>query len=145
MFLLADAVLASMDNVTSGLVVYPKRIHAHNMEELPFMATENMIMKMVAKGGSRQKAHHHIRDMSQVASHQVKHEGGKNNLVELVKKDTYFEPIWADIDDMLDPKLFIGRSPAIVERFCGAGGVLEGKLAKYEEFLKGAKNTELSV
>lgn len=145
MFLLADAVLASMDNVTSGLVIYPKRIHAHNMEELPFMATENMIMKMVAKGGSRQDAHHHIRDLSHEASAVVKGEGGKNDLVERVKKDKYFEPIWADIDDMLDPKLFTGRSAVLVERFCGKGGVLEKRLAAYSDFLANAKDTQLNV
>jgi adenylosuccinate lyase len=72
LFLTADAILITLDNVASGLVVYPARVHSRMMEELPFMATENMIMKMVSKGASRQEAHEEIRVLSHQASDVVK-------------------------------------------------------------------------
>jgi hypothetical protein len=77
MFLSADAICMTLDNVVSGLVVYPARIHSAVMEELPFMATENIIMKLVALGKSRQEAHEEIRVLSHQASDVVKKEGGK--------------------------------------------------------------------
>ena len=77
MFLSADAICMTLDNVVSGLVVYPARIHSAVMEELPFMATENIIMKLVALGKSRQDAHEEIRVLSHQASDVVKKEGGK--------------------------------------------------------------------
>jgi adenylosuccinate lyase len=79
MFLSADAICMTLDNVVSGLVVYPARIHSAVMEELPFMATENIIMKLVALGKSRQDAHEEIRVLSHQASDVVKKEGGKCN------------------------------------------------------------------
>jgi adenylosuccinate lyase len=78
MFLSADAVSMTLDNVVSGLVVYPARIHSRLMEELPFMATENIIMKLVSLGKSRQDAHEEIRVLSHQASDVVKKGGGKN-------------------------------------------------------------------
>ncbi|ORY61284.1 adenylosuccinate lyase [Pseudomassariella vexata] len=145
MFLLADAVLIGMDNVSDGLVLYPKRIDAHNREELPFMATENLIMKLVAKGGSRQEAHEEIRVLSHQASDVVKNQGGKNDLIERIKSTEYFKPVWDEVDAALEPKLYIGRSPEIVDRFCGKGGVLEKKLMPYRDYIKKAGTAQLNV
>ncbi|KAH6881512.1 L-Aspartase-like protein [Alternaria rosae] len=145
MFLLADAILLSLDNVTSGLVVYPKRVDARVQEELPFMITESIIMRLVAKGESRQEAHEQIRVLSHQAGAQVKNEGKSNDLVDRIRKTEFFKPIWGELDGMLDSKLYTGRSEEIVEKFCGKGGVLAGKLAKYSSYIEGAKVSELSV
>jgi len=145
MMLLADAILIGLDNVSSGLVIYPQRIHAHNMEELPFMATENIIMKMVAKGGSRQEAHERIRVLSHQASDVVKNRGGKNDLIERIKATEYFKPVWDDIDSLLDPKLFVGRSVEMVEKYCGKGGPVEEKLAPYMDYITKAGTVQLNV
>ncbi len=75
----------------------------------PIAATENIIMKLVSLGGSRQDAHEEIRVLSHQASDVVKKEGGKNDLIERIKKTEYFKPIWGEIDVMLDAKNFIGR------------------------------------
>lgn len=73
-------------------------------------------MKIVSKGGSRQEAHEKVRVLSHEASHVVKHEGGNNDLIERIKKDDYFKDIWGDLDAMLDPRLYTGRSAVIVSR-----------------------------
>ncbi|RMZ74553.1 adenylosuccinate lyase [Pyrenophora seminiperda CCB06] len=143
MFLLADAILLSLDNVTSGLVVYPKRVDARVQEELPFMITESIIMRLVAKGESRQEAHEQIRVLSHEAGAQVKNEGKANDLVDRIRKTEFFKPIWGDLDAMLDSKLYTGRSEKIVEEFCG--GVLAKKLEKYKSAIEGMKVSELSV
>lgn len=93
MFLLADSILISLDNVTDGLVPYPAMIGAQLQEELPFMAMENIIMKMVAHGYSRQETHEQIRVLSHQAAKVVKMEGGKNDLIERIKKNDYFVSI----------------------------------------------------
>lgn len=102
-------------------------------------------MKMVSKGASRQEAHEEIRVLSHQASDVVKKEGGRNDLIERVKKTKYFEPIWAEIDNMLDPKNFIGRSSEQVERYCGEGGEVQHALAKYKKYIDAAKAAELTV
>ncbi|KAJ4334015.1 hypothetical protein N0V87_007173 [Didymella glomerata] len=145
MFLLADAILLSLDNVTSGLVVYPKRVNARVQEELPFMITESIIMKLVAKGESRQEAHEQIRVLSHQAGHNVKNEGGQNDLVDRIRKTEFFKPIWGDLDNMLDASLYTGRSSEIVDKFCGQGGVLEKALQPYREYIDKAGVAELSV
>ncbi|KAI0113287.1 adenylosuccinate lyase [Daldinia grandis] len=145
MFLLADAILIGLDNVTNGLVVYPKRIDSRNKQELPFMITEAILMKIVSKGGSRQEAHEKVRVLSHEASHVVKHEGGNNDLIERMKKDEYFKDIWDEIDAMLDPKLYIGRSTTIVDRYCGKGGEIEKKLEPYREFIAKAETAQLNL
>ncbi|KAF9874070.1 adenylosuccinate lyase [Colletotrichum karsti] len=145
MFLLADAILLALDNVTSGMVVYPKRIHAHVMEELPFMATENIIMKIVAKGGSRQDAHEEIRVLSHQASDVVKKQGGKNDLIERIRATEYFKPVWDDLDNLLDPTLFIGRCPEIVQRYCGEGSPVEQAIAPYAEYISKSGAAQLNV
>ncbi|KAF6818975.1 adenylosuccinate lyase [Colletotrichum musicola] len=145
MFLLADAILLGLDNVTSGMVTYPKRIHAHVMSELPFMATENIIMKLVAKGGSRQEAHEQIRVLSHQASDVVKKEGGKNDLIERIRATEYFKPVHDELDSLLDPKLFTGRSAEIVERYCGKGGPIEKAIAPYAEYINKSGVAQLNV
>ncbi|EDU41019.1 PurB Adenylosuccinate lyase [Pyrenophora tritici-repentis] len=145
MFLLADAILLSLDNVTAGLVVYPKRVDARVQEELSFMITESIIMRLVAKGESRQEAHEQIRVLSHQAGAQVKNEGKPNDLVDRIRKTDFFKPIWGELDNMLDSKLYTGRSEEIVEKFCGAGGILAQKLGKYQDYIQGAKVSELNV
>ncbi|KAI0477668.1 adenylosuccinate lyase [Xylariaceae sp. FL0804] len=145
MFLLADAILMMMDNVTNGLVVYPKRIEKHNLQELPFMITETILMKLVAKGVSRQEAHERVRVLSHEASHVVKHEGGDNDLIQRMKKDEFFKPVWNELDDMVDSSLYIGRSATIVERYCGSGGEVEKKMERYREHLSKATTAQLSL
>jgi adenylosuccinate lyase len=145
MFLLADAILLSLDNVTSGLVVYPKRVDARVQEELPFMITESIIMRLVAKGESRQEAHEQIRVLSHEAGHQVKNEGKSNDLVERIKRTEFFKPIWSDLETMLDSRLYTGRSEEIVNKFCGEGGELTAKLEKYKEYISKAGVSELNV
>ncbi|KAG9248026.1 adenylosuccinate lyase [Calycina marina] len=144
-FLTADAISLTLDNVVSGLVVYEARVRSRLMEELPFMATENIIMKMVSFGGSRQEAHEEIRVLSHQAAHVVKNEGGKNNLIELIKKTEYFRPVWAEVDAMLDPELFVGRSALQVERYCGKGGEIEKALTPYRAHIDKSKAIELTI
>ena len=135
----------TLDNVVSGLVVYPKRIHSRLMEELPFMATENIVMKLVSLGKSRQDAHEEIRVLSHQASDVVKKEGGKNDLIERIKKTEFFQPVWGEIDGLLDPVNFIGRCPEQVVRFCGEGGEVETALKPYLKKIKDSKAVELTV
>ncbi|ROL42881.1 Adenylosuccinate lyase [Anabarilius grahami] len=116
-FLTADIILSTLQNITEGLVVYPKVIERHIRHELPFMATENIIMAMVKAGGNRQDCHEKIRVLSQQAAAVVKQEGGDNDLLARVQADPYFTPILGQLDALLDPKTFIGRAPQQVTRF----------------------------
>ncbi|EKM52758.1 uncharacterized protein PHACADRAFT_261370 [Phanerochaete carnosa HHB-10118-sp] len=116
-FLTADIVLTTLQNVSEGLVVYPKVIARRIAQELPFMATENIIMAIVKKGGDRQEAHEKIRVLSHEAAHQVKQLGLDNDLIERVKQDAYFDPIKGELDALLDPSTFIGRAPQQVDKF----------------------------
>ncbi len=114
-FLTADAILAISLNVSRGLVVYPAIINAHIQAELPFMATENILMAAVQAGGNRQELHEKIRVHSQAAARQVKQEGKGNDLIERLKADEAFTSI--DIDALLDPAGFIGRAAEQVNEF----------------------------
>lgn len=116
-FLTADAVLCTLQNIFEGLVVYPKVIERRINQELPFMATENIIMAMVKLGSDRQECHEQIRVLSQQAGTRVKQEGGDNDLVERIENCPYFAPVHAQLDKLLNPSTFIGRAPAQVERF----------------------------
>lgn len=116
-FLTVDILLSTMLNITSGLVVYPKVIERRINSELPFMATENIIMAMVEKGGSRQDCHEEIRVLSHQASAVVKQEGGDNDLIERVRNTEYFKPIWGELDELLNPSTFVGRAPQQTEKF----------------------------
>ncbi|XP_069052979.1 adenylosuccinate lyase [Lepisosteus oculatus] len=116
-FLTADIILSTLQNITEGLVVYPKVIDRHIRHELPFMATENIIMAMVKAGGNRQDCHEKIRVLSQQAAAVVKQEGGDNDLMTRIRNDPYFSPILGQLDTLLDPQTFIGRAPQQVARF----------------------------
>jgi len=117
-FLCADAVLETLQNVSEGLVVYPKVIEKNIMKELPFMASENFIMAMVTiHGADRQECHEKLRVHSQEAGRMVKQEGKENDLVERIKSDPYFAPIMPNMEKLLDPQTFIGRAPQQVEEF----------------------------
>lgn len=143
MFLLADAILIGLDNVTSGLVIYEKKVHSRVMEELPFMASENIIMKMVSHGASRQEAHEEIRVLSHQASDVVKKHGKKNDLLDRIRATEFFKPIWAELDDLMDPALYIGRSEEMVERYC-TGTVAENLLPYWEQITK-SSTAQLNV
>ncbi|MCJ1458742.1 adenylosuccinase ade13 [Mycoblastus sanguinarius] len=134
MFLLTDALLILLDDITNGLVVFPAMVRSQIEQEIPFIATENIIMKLVPRGVSRQEAHERIRVLSLETIYAVKMEGGKNNLIERIKKDVFFKPIWDELDCLLDHKLFIGRSGEIFERYFGTDGPVTGKLEKYRDF-----------
>ncbi|RYP91289.1 hypothetical protein DL770_002607 [Monosporascus sp. CRB-9-2] len=142
---LSDQWMERSHNVTDGMVVYPKRIRSRVQEELPFMITESIIMKLVAKGESRQEAHEQIRVLSHEAGYAVKHEGKPNDLVARMKNTEFFKPIWHELDDMLRPELYIGRSVEIVERFCGEGGIVEEKLKPYKDSIEKSTTAELNV
>ncbi|KAH9640681.1 hypothetical protein HF086_007252 [Spodoptera exigua] len=116
-FLTADATLLTLLNICQGLVVYPKVIARHIDQELPFMATENIIMAMVQAGGDRQVCHEKIRVLSHEAGAQVKQHGKDNDLIERVKNDSYFAPIISQLDKILDASTFIGRAPEQVTEF----------------------------
>jgi len=116
-FLAADAILSLYINVVEGLVVYPKIIEKHLNDELPFMATENILMAGVKKGGDRQKLHEAIRIHSMEAASRIKNEGGENDLIERIAEDPIFGLTIEEIREMLDPELFIGRAKQQVEEF----------------------------
>ena len=116
-FLTVDAILNIYMNVSENLVVYDKVIAKHIRAELPFMATENIIMACVKAGGSRQELHEKIRVLSIEAGKTIKVEGGENNLIELIKRDELFKPVWDKLDEILDAKKFIGRAPMQVVEF----------------------------
>ncbi len=116
-FLTVDAILNIYLNVSENLFVYDKVIAKHVAAELPFMATENIIMECVKAGGSRQELHEHIRRLSMEAGNNVKREGKENNLLELVTKDEAFRAVWDRLDEILDARKFVGRAPEQTEEF----------------------------
>ena len=116
-FLAADSVLEILVNVAGGLVVYPKVIEAQLASELPFMATENIIMAMVRAGADRQEVHESIRTHSLAAAREVKEFGRPNDLIARIRSDAFYAPIVADLDALLDPKTFVGRAPEQVVSF----------------------------
>jgi adenylosuccinate lyase len=116
-FLAVDSILEIYINVSSGLVVYPKVIHQRIMKELPFMATENIMMGAVKKGKDRQELHERIRVLSQEASRRVKEEGLDNDLIDMICKDSMFDLEKEEVEQILDPINFIGRSKEQVEEF----------------------------
>ena len=116
-FLAIDGILDLCMNVVDGLVVYPKVILKHMMAELPFMATENIMMDAVKRGGNRQELHEKIREYSMIAGEQVKKYGNENNLVELIACDSAFGMTREEIEALLDPKNFVGRAPEQTAEF----------------------------
>jgi adenylosuccinate lyase len=114
-FLAVDGILETLINVLDGLVVYPKVIAAHVAAELPFMATENILMAAVKAGGNRQKLHERIRIHSHAAAEQVKKFGKPNDLIERLKNDSAFAKV--DFKKVLNPNDYIGRAPQQVDEF----------------------------
>jgi len=126
-FLAADAVLILYANIADGLVVYPKVLARNLQAELPFMATENILMAAVAAGGDRQELHERIRRHSQAAATMVKQEGVANDLLDRLAADPAFAKV--DLDAALDPQQFVGRAPEQVDEFLAE--VIEPILTKY--------------
>ncbi len=116
-FLAVDSILNIMINITSGLVVYPKVIEQRVMRELPFMATENIMMRAVEKGGDRQVLHEALRQHSIAAAKVVKEEGGENDLVKRIAADPLFMITEEEIMSVLKPANYTGRAPEQVEEF----------------------------
>ena len=114
-FLAIDAILILMQNITSGLVVYPKVIKKNLLSELPFMATENILMAAVANGGNRQELHELIRRHSIAAGAQIKEHGQENDLIERLRSEPAFSEL--DFENILDPSAYVGRAPEQVDRF----------------------------
>ena len=116
-FLAADAILTLVHNVVSGGIIYPKVMERHIKEELPFIATENILMDAVSRGGDRQELHEAIRQKSQLAAKNVKLHGGENNLLELIAEDARFGLKKEDFDDILDIYKYVGCAPQQTEEF----------------------------
>lgn len=116
-FLAIDGILDLDLNVVDGLVVYPKVIRKHMMAELPFMATENIMMDCVKKGGNRQELHERIRELSMQAGVNVKENGGDNNLLELIAADPMFGMTIEELEANLEPSKYVGCAPYQVSRF----------------------------
>jgi adenylosuccinate lyase len=114
-FLAVDALLIVYHNVASGLIVYPRVIARHLRDELPFMATENILMAAVSAGGDRQELHERIRQHSQAAAANVKQHGGDNDLLDRLARDTAFATL--DWGRVLEPSQFVGRAPRQVDEF----------------------------
>ena len=116
-FLAVDGILDLCMNVVDGMVVYPKVIRKHLMAELPFMATENIMMDAVKAGGDRQELHERIRTLSMEAGRHVKVEGLDNNLLELIAADESFGLTQEQLKETMDPTRYVGRAPQQVEEF----------------------------
>ena len=141
-FLAVDAILNIYRNVASGLVVHPKVIEKHVLEELPFMASENIMMDAVVRGGDRQELHERIRVLSQEAGRNVKDLGLSNNLIDLIAADPAFGLTREELTAHLEPSRYIGRCPEQVEEFLTQE--VQPVLEKYAGVL-GEKETELKV
>ena len=139
--LVADGILEALMNVGGGLVVYPQVIRRRIREELPFMATENIIMAMVRAGGDRQVVHEQIRVHSQAAARQVKEHGEANDLLDRIRHDDAFAPIHGQLEALLEPSTFVGRAPEQALAFLD-GEVAEA-LAPWRDQL--AEGTDLRV
>ncbi len=132
-FLAVDALLLLYENVANGLVVYPQVIARHLAEELPFMATEAILMAAVESGGDRQDLHERIRQHSQSAAAEVKQRGLANDLMERLAGDDAFKSV--DLTEMVDPARFVGRAPEQVDEFLSE--VVAPILKRYPQRLAG--------
>lgn len=140
-FLTADAILITLQNVSEGLVVYEAVIDKNLREFLPFMATENIIVAMVARGGDRQECHEKIRVLSHEATTKFKIEGKPNDLIERVKNDPYFEKIVGIMDEILNPSTYIGCAPEQVSEFLAES--IQPLLERYKDQLGGSANINI--
>ena len=141
-FLAVDAILNIMENVASGLIVHPKVIEKHVLEELPFMASENIMMDAVKRGGDRQELHERIRVLSQEAGRNVKDLGLSNNLIDLIAADPAFGMTKEELSAHMEPSAYIGRCPQQVEEFLKE--CVAPVLERYQDALND-KETELKV
>ena len=132
-FLAIDGILDLCLNVVDGLVVYPKVIEKHMMAELPFMATENIMMDAVKAGGDRQELHERIRELSMEAGRNVKVEGKDNNLLELIAADPAFNLTLEELQKTMDPKKYVGRAKEQTESFIAK--VVNPVLESHKEML----------
>ena len=137
-FLAVDAILNIYMNVTEGIVVYDKVIEKRVMEKLPFMATENILMKSVKKGGSRQQIHERLRTHSHAAARRVKMEGGTNDLIDRIADDPEIPITKEEIMEVLDPALYTGRSASQVDTFLKE--IVNPVLARYTDSVKAELN-----
>ena len=140
-FLAVDGILDLCLNVVDGLVVYPKVIEKHIMAELPFMATENIMMDAVKAGGDRQELHERIRELSMEAGRNVKVNGGDNNLLELIAADPAFGLSLEDLKKTMEPSRYVGRAKEQVEMFLQR--VIQPILDEYRELL--GEKAEINV
>ena len=140
-FLAIDGILDLCLNVVDGLVVYPKVIRKHMMAELPFMATENIMMDAVKAGGDRQELHERIRELSMEAGKNVKVNGEENNLLELIAADPAFSLSLEDLKKTMEPSRYVGRAPEQVDAFLGQ--VVKPILEKYSDIL--GEKAEINV
>lgn len=130
-FLAIDGILNLYANVADGLVVYPKVIEQRLRKELPFMATENIMMDAVKRGGDRQELHERIRTHSMAASRVVKEEGGENDLLERIANDPAFGVTLDELEAILDPAKYVGRAPEQTTDFIKE--VVEPAIAPYDD------------
>ncbi|HEX2209643.1 MAG TPA: adenylosuccinate lyase [Longimicrobium sp.] len=135
-YLTVDAVLLLMHNVASGMVVYPEMIRRRLMDELPFMATENLMMRATRKGGDRQDLHERVRVHSIEAGRQVKQHGLPNDLMDRIAGDPAFGVTRAELQEDLRPELYVGRAPAQVDEFLEEW--VAPVLARYPDAVGGA-------
>ena len=141
-FLAVDAILNIYANVASGLVVHEQVIRRHVLEELPFMASEKIMMDAVKRGGNRQELHERIRVLSQQAGANVKDRGEANNLIDLIAADPLFGMSREELTAHLEPERYIGRCPQQVEDFLRED--VQPVLERYADALNGTE-TELKV
>ena len=142
-FLTADIILSLLINITDGLQLWPKVIERHIQAELPFMATENLLMAAVKKGGNRQELHEVIRRHSMDAARQVKEKGADNDLIDRLRNDPAFASIRDDFDSLLDPATFVGRAPRQVDELLAE--VVRPLLEKYGSELNAAAGEAVNV
>merc|ERR1712157_491998 len=121
-------------NISDGMVVWPKVIEKHVMEELPFMATEVILMECVKAGGDRQELHESIRVHSMDAGKVVKGEGKPNDLLNRIQNDPVFKAVHSKLDTMVDPSKFVGRAPEQVDEFVKE--IVEPILSEHKDLLE---------
>ena len=141
-FLAVDAILNIYDNVASGLVVHEKVIEKHVLEELPFMASENIMMDAVKRGGNRQELHERIRVHSLEAGKNVKDRGLNNDLIDRIAADPAFGMTREELTAHMEPSRYIGRCPEQVSEFLAA--CVQPVLERYAGALTGG-HSELKV
>ena len=140
-FLACDAILELYVNISDGLVVYPKVINAHLMAELPFMATENILMDAVKAGGDRQELHERIRQLSMEAAKTVKEEGKANDLLDRIAADPAFKISKEALQKVMKPENYVGRAPEQTTEFLN--GVIKPILSENQDLL--GLETEIHV